>query len=239
MTNSLIPPYISIVLILTYLNTDWMWDNMPNKLISFTHNRRVFSMTITTIRSKCSQITFNSFNSYFDGLVQERRNSMDNALELRLYCNNPSISYFAIYSYFHPAIWWSDIKDQYVSNKQRRLQCRIIGNLPIKLFLNLGVIDYHRPILFHSQAILYHSASKMIWLYQNTQHIVETLGDIAIHTTSTFTELVVLQLISQRTHVDGLIQNCKIASALARGIPRISLHYRCEVCCLKRPAFKQ
>ena len=99
--------------------------------------------------------------------MQGRRNSMDNALELRLYCTNPSISYLAIYSYFHPAIWWSDFKDQHVSNKQRRLQCRIIGNLPIKLSLNLGVIDYHRPILYHSRPILYHSASNTILIISN------------------------------------------------------------------------
>ena len=30
-------------------------------------------------------------NSYIDGLVQERRNSIANALELRLSCTNPSI----------------------------------------------------------------------------------------------------------------------------------------------------
>ena len=30
---------------------------------------------------------------YIDGLMQERRNSIANALELRLSCTNPSISY--------------------------------------------------------------------------------------------------------------------------------------------------
>ena len=30
-------------------------------------------------------------DDYFDGLVQERRNSIANALELRLSCTNPSI----------------------------------------------------------------------------------------------------------------------------------------------------
>ena len=30
-------------------------------------------------------------NLYFDGLVQERRNSIANALELRLSCTNPSV----------------------------------------------------------------------------------------------------------------------------------------------------
>ena len=30
-------------------------------------------------------------HSYIDGLVQERRNSIANALELRLSCTNPSI----------------------------------------------------------------------------------------------------------------------------------------------------
>ena len=38
------------------------------------------------------EITFMSRNAvYFDGLVQERRNSITNALELRLSCTNPSI----------------------------------------------------------------------------------------------------------------------------------------------------
>ena len=31
------------------------------------------------------------FIDHFDGLVQERRNSIANALELRLSCTNPSI----------------------------------------------------------------------------------------------------------------------------------------------------
>ena len=32
-------------------------------------------------------------SSYFEGLVQKRRNSIANALELRIYCNNPSTWY--------------------------------------------------------------------------------------------------------------------------------------------------
>ena len=31
------------------------------------------------------------YNSHFDGLVQERHNSIANTLELRLSCTNPSI----------------------------------------------------------------------------------------------------------------------------------------------------
>ena len=34
---------------------------------------------------------------YFDGLVQERRNAIANALELRLSCTNPSICIIPIY----------------------------------------------------------------------------------------------------------------------------------------------
>ena len=37
-----------------------------------------------------------SLKSYIDGLVQERRNSIANALELRLYCTNPSIYVLAL-----------------------------------------------------------------------------------------------------------------------------------------------
>ena len=38
--------------------------------------------------------------AYIDGLVQERRNSIANALELRLSCTNPSISTFVCWIYF-------------------------------------------------------------------------------------------------------------------------------------------
>ena len=36
------------------------------------------------------------YNVYIDGLVQERRASTANALELRLSCTNPSICYWSI-----------------------------------------------------------------------------------------------------------------------------------------------
>ena len=37
------------------------------------------------IFNNCSELRY-----HIDGLVQERRNSIANALELRLYCTNPS-----------------------------------------------------------------------------------------------------------------------------------------------------
>ena len=39
----------------------------------------------------CIQIWSHLYNKHFDGLVQERRNSIANALELRLSRTNPSI----------------------------------------------------------------------------------------------------------------------------------------------------
>ena len=40
-----------------------------------------------------------------DGLVQERRNSFANALELRLYCTKPSISVARQGNIMTPATW--------------------------------------------------------------------------------------------------------------------------------------
>ena len=39
--------------------------------------------------------------TYIDGLVQERRNSIANALELRLSCTNQSI-----YGYYNISLWY-------------------------------------------------------------------------------------------------------------------------------------
>ena len=43
---------------------------------------------------KWSNLSFKSPREHFDGLVQERHNSIANALELRLSCTNPTISCF-------------------------------------------------------------------------------------------------------------------------------------------------
>ena len=40
---------------------------------------------------KCPPVHVTKSIPYFDGLVQERRNSIANALELRLSCTNPSM----------------------------------------------------------------------------------------------------------------------------------------------------
>ena len=40
---------------------------------------------------------------HIDGLEQERRNSIANALELRLCCTNPSMSFFNVY--FVKSVW--------------------------------------------------------------------------------------------------------------------------------------
>ena len=46
-------------------------------------------MEIIIIYSKFTKLTI---SHHYDGLMQERRNSIANALELRLSCTNPSIS---------------------------------------------------------------------------------------------------------------------------------------------------
>ena len=43
---------------------------------------------------------------YFNRLMQERRNSIANALELRLSCTNPSIWYEGLCTQFHDTIKW-------------------------------------------------------------------------------------------------------------------------------------
>ena len=51
---------------------------------------------INTAISTKTNLLYTAFSSYFDGCVQEIRNSFANALELRLSCINPSIWYFSI-----------------------------------------------------------------------------------------------------------------------------------------------
>ena len=57
--------------------------------IDLPHQGVVYSYNLHNRNSYNGQMA--SFNVYIDGLVQERRNSIANALELHLSCTNPSI----------------------------------------------------------------------------------------------------------------------------------------------------
>ena len=80
----------------TLMNMDkyFMWihyERLHNHSIA-KHNKTV--CIFLGIYCKC--------HSYFDVLVQERHNSIANALELRLSCTHPSILYINDESSFHP-----------------------------------------------------------------------------------------------------------------------------------------
>ena len=51
----------------------------------------------SAVTSSLATCGFVSISKYFDGLVQEKRNSIANALELRISFTNPSICYLQIY----------------------------------------------------------------------------------------------------------------------------------------------
>ena len=50
---------------------------------------------------------FSVFNNHFDGLKQERRNSIADTLELRISCINPSIYRGHSVAYIPQANWYS------------------------------------------------------------------------------------------------------------------------------------
>ena len=59
------------------------WQNAKIRQVYWSIRLLVHASVCLAVRSWCV--------SYFDGLMQERRNSIANALKLRLFCTNPSI----------------------------------------------------------------------------------------------------------------------------------------------------
>ena len=76
-------------------NDSWQWHHMSIMALKIPENLMIFfsnTCYVTTMKNQSSTSLFicGWHLSHFDGLVQERRNSIANALELRLSCTNPS-----------------------------------------------------------------------------------------------------------------------------------------------------
>ena len=150
----------AIILIISILNT--------NVLIKWCYRKKVLRnhevhLTMIYYRMKFQSVGSAEFNSahfhalwfyevHVDGLVQERRNSISNALELRLSCTNPSKWKHFLHADFHVSlmvartIFWTNT--------------RVAGELR---FHSLWFIHFSRPIC------MWNCAEIFSWVFHRVQ----------------------------------------------------------------------
>ena len=152
----------AIILIISILNT----NVTINVLIKWCYRKKVLRnhevhLTMIYYRMKFQSVGSAEFNTaYFqalwfyevDGLVQERRNSISNALELRLSGTNPSKWKHFLYADFHVSLM--------VARPTFWTNTRVVGELR---FHSLWFIHFSRPIC------MWNSAEIFSWVFHRVQ----------------------------------------------------------------------
>ena len=159
------------ILIISILNT----NVTINVLIKWCYRKKVLRnhevhLTMTYYRMKFQSVGSAEFNTaYFhdfhalwfyevDGLVQERRNSISNALELRLSCTNPSKWKHFLHADLHVSLMVARTTRQPVG---QTLEWPVRDE-PVR-FHNLWFIHFSRP------TCIWNSAEIFFWVFPRVQ----------------------------------------------------------------------
>ena len=128
---------------------------------------------------------------YFDGLVQERRNSIANALEIRLSCTNPSILSKSSTSGISSKVWFMHpprspwITCPFICWRYRRWWLFPSRQLQFSPFQFVVLLRWHEPHTSHYPAGCLNLLSTLI-KFSGAWHIAASLKTSGSHFSSTY-----------------------------------------------------
>ena len=120
----------------------WCWHKSLRQQLQLCHFETVLPLPKRLMTVSCGLSEMGPPQYHIDGLVQERRNSITKALELRLSCTNPSISRWWRILLFSPGSWFPNSSRGWPASCGRRHSAaRWRGTSKIRQRRFIGVVN--------------------------------------------------------------------------------------------------